>query len=99
MKPDLAHNMIGEESADIIFQQRVYDAVQGHDCPQPGEQLPAGEPAQENIYGALGGEYGKKNAAGNRRLWIGIGKPGIKRRDRGIYEEPDKYQIRSRACK
>ena len=55
---DLVHDRIGEDTAHVVFEDRVDDPVKHHDQPDIDQEFGPGKTAQQHIDRGLGGEGG-----------------------------------------
>ena len=90
---DLADDVISQQPAAVVLQHGINDAVQRHDHPQRHQDFHPGKTAAERIHGGFGGERAHEHRAVERRFAVGIGQPGVERRNRGIENEPNHDQI------
>jgi hypothetical protein len=80
---DLADDVVAEQPADVVLEDGVGDAVEGHRDADPDQDLPAGEAAGQGVDGGLGGVGREEHRAGDGRLGVGVRQPGVQRRDGG----------------
>src|SRR3990172_7822173 len=84
---DLAHDVIRENTADIVFQESKDDAVERHDSSRYHQNFPASKPAGQNIDGGFCREGAQENAPGDRSFWVRISQPGMQLRNRSIHRK------------
>ena len=90
---DLADDVIGENPADVVFDDGVTDAEDGHGRSHDGEDLKAGKSPGQHVNRRFGREGAQKDGAFHGRLRIGIGKPGMEGQHRGIQGKPGEDQV------
>ena len=89
---DLVDDAVGEDAPHVVFQQRIDDAVEHHEQPDPDQDLGAGEAAYQHVHRGLGGEGGEEHRAAPRGFRVGVGQPGRQRRCAGVDQEADQDQ-------
>ena len=89
---DLADDVIGQQAAAVVFQDRVDHAVERHGGAQPDQYLGPGIGADKHVDRGFRGKGAEENGPGHRRFRIGVGEPGVERRHRGIEDEGNQDQ-------
>ena len=88
----LVDDAVREDSAHVVFQQGVDDAVEHHVEADPDQNLCAGKADQQGEHGGLGGERAQKDHAARAGFRIGVGNPGGQRRSARVDQETDQDQ-------
>ena len=89
---DLADDVIGEQPARIVLEHGIHHPVKRHHHTERHQDLKAGEPAAQGVYGGLGGERAEEHRPIERGFAVGVGKPGVQRRHRRVQEKPGQDQ-------
>ena len=72
---DLVDDAVGQDAPHVIFEQRVHDAVEGHDTADRYQDFLTGESAHESVDCSLGGVGAENDSSKNSRLGISVRQP------------------------
>ncbi len=90
---DLADDVIGQHPADVVFDDGVADAEDGHGRSHDGQDLKSGKSARQDVYRRFRRKGAEEYGAFDGRLRIGVGKPGVERQYGGIQGKPAEDQV------
>ena len=89
---DLRDNVVGEQLADVVGEDGVDDAVEGHHDAEGDQDFPAGEAAEQGVDRGFGGERRHEDRAGDGGAGVGVGQPCAEGRNGGIEAESGEDQ-------
>ena len=85
--------MIGKNPPGIVFYSSVSNSVNGHDGAHNGQCFKSWKPTGQNINGGFGRKGTHKNRTGDGSFRIGIGQPGMDRRNSGVEHKADHDEV------